>query len=308
LKRRLGKTTQAQPAPPPSQLFGTVERSTQEEPPHKKFKALFEESDPNRVGQTPSQADLPMSESLTQAETQGVTTQGRRSKASLVAVPEEEEESVAGVSVPPETQGRSQGVKRKAREVDDGDVEMGDEEAAARPVKRRAGREGVVQSQAAPEGTQATTGMNNAPSSRAFTNASSGTSGTQKSASAGAAPGKPDKDEAFLKAVASTKRGKKHEDEFDREFNNLRISKPDLQREEAAREWAVLDDFGDDGGVRGNFMVVVEMEVFRKDRARENVVRAGGERMDWEGRPDFKKFKKAGVFLLLRRRFLNYVS
>jgi hypothetical protein len=35
-----------------------------------------------------------------------------------------------------------------------------------------------------------------------------------------------DTDESFLKAVNSMKRGKKHEDDFDREFNQLRITKP----------------------------------------------------------------------------------
>ena len=101
-------------------------------------------------------------------------------------------------------------------------------------------------------------------------------------------------------AVASTKRGKKHEDEFDREFNNLRISKPDLQREETEKAWAVLDDFGDDRDVRGNFMVVVELDV--PERPRGPALRRGDEeRADWAGRPDFKKFKK------VRRAFLSMV-
>jgi hypothetical protein len=104
----------------------------------------------------------------------------------------------------------------------------------------------------------------------------------------GAAPGKPDTDAAFLKALASTKRGKKAEDQFDRQFNQLKISKPGLDKEE--EEWAVLEDFGDDRNVRGNFMVVVEMEVFRKEGGRP-----GGEvSVDWGQRPNFKKFKKVG--------------
>ena len=37
-----------------------------------------------------------------------------------------------------------------------------------------------------------------------------------------------DTDAAFLQALASTKRGKRREDDFDREFNNLRISKPEI--------------------------------------------------------------------------------
>jgi hypothetical protein len=104
-----------------------------------------------------------------------------------------------------------------------------------------------------------------------------------------------DKDVEFLKAVASRKRGKKTEDEFDREFNNLRISKPDVdaKREDDEAAWALLADFGDDSGLRGNFMVVVDIDVhatggFPVSRG----IRTKGSRPEWEGRADFKKFKK----------------
>ena len=105
--------------------------------------------------------------------------------------------------------------------------------------------------------------------------------------------GEPDRDDAFLKAVATTKRGKKTEDSFDREFNNLRISKPDLERGREDEEWKVLEDFGDDGDMRGNFMVVVEMPLYRDPGAgsREHLRRGEG-RMEWQGRPDFKKFRR----------------
>lgn len=124
----------------------------------------------------------------------------------------------------------------------------------------------------------------------------------------GAAPGQPDTDEAFLKAVASTKRGKRAEDTFDREFNNLRISRPELEAAPERDAWAVLDDFGDDRDVRGNFMLIVELDV--PERPRGPALRRGDEeRADWAGRPDFKKFKKVGWRRLLgwciRRAYLG---
>ncbi|TFY51930.1 hypothetical protein EVJ58_g10303, partial [Rhodofomes roseus] len=89
----------------------------------------------------------------------------------------------------------------------------------------------------------------------------------------------------------STKKGKRTEDTFDREFNNLRISKPELEKAQERDAWAVLDDFGDDRDLRGNFMVIVEMQVPDKPR-RLALVRGDEGRTDWAGRPDFKKFKK----------------
>jgi hypothetical protein len=117
---------------------------------------------------------------------------------------------------------------------------------------------------------------------------------TAKSTKAGAPPGKPDTDAAFLKALASTQRGRKHEDSFDREFNKLKISKPDLGREEHEEEWAVLADFGDDGNVRGNFMVVVEMDIFKKEQSGH---REG--KVEWEGKVNFKRFKVCWLFRIM---------
>jgi hypothetical protein len=115
----------------------------------------------------------------------------------------------------------------------------------------------------------------------------------------GAAPGKPDTDAAFLKAIASTRRGKKAEDKFDREFNNLKISKPEPeQQQEPEEEWGVLADFGDDTDLRGNFMVVVEMDVYKKDKGPDSQNSAINHVCS--GKPNFKKFKK------VRRSFLIY--
>lgn len=106
-----------------------------------------------------------------------------------------------------------------------------------------------------------------------------------------------DTDQSFLLAVASRKKSKRNaEDTFDREFNNLRISKPDPNRLQDATNnanyWEGHDDFLNDINVRGNFMRIVEMEV--KERIKRNEKRRGG-RSDWDGREDFKKFKKVRI-------------
>ena len=105
----------------------------------------------------------------------------------------------------------------------------------------------------------------------------------------GAETGKPDIDADFLKAIASTKKGKKKEDEFDRQFNELKISKPEIEDNEPEKEWAVLAEFGDDTGLRGNFMNVWEIEVFKE---KNGAGRVKERRVEWDGKPNFKKFKK----------------
>ena len=106
---------------------------------------------------------------------------------------------------------------------------------------------------------------------------------------------KLDVDTAFLKAVASTKKGKKKEDDFDRDFNNLRISRPELDRQD--EEWDVVDDFGKDTGIRGNFMVILEMDVPDS----RNCLQRRPAQSDWRGLPNFKKFKKVRLPLLVTK-------
>lgn len=130
---------------------------------------------------------------------------------------------------------------------------------------------------------------------------------TSKAATAASKPSssnnKLDTDENFLKAVNSMKRGKKHEDNFDREFNQLRITKPrnvnvdatgpgtDVP-ETAVAPWDTIDDFGDTG-IRGNFMIVVEMDIQRGASAKFAPPARNDDvtRPQWIGRPNFKKFK-----------------
>jgi hypothetical protein len=123
-----------------------------------------------------------------------------------------------------------------------------------------------------------------------------------------------DTDENFLKAVNSMKRGKKHEDDFDREFNQLRIAKPKKVDtvgsgtavaaaaavkgvpEAVVAPWDAIDDFGD-VGIRGNFMVVVEMDIQRGGSAKPALSARTNDAAhpEWTGRPNFKKFKTVRI-------------
>lgn len=290
----------------------------------KKFKTLFEASDPDKIAQSAMEEYKNMFRSQSPTQPESIAEYGTAgSSRGLAIVLEEEEESGTIPVGRRQTQGgegRSQALKRKANVDEDGDIEMGEEEGV-KNNKRRA-----VEGVDAVESTQGTRARTKPPSSSskssilkptssktqapkshssrpnstaATTTTTTTTTDTNRAGSTkptGAEPGKPDKDAAFLKAVASTKRGKKHEDAFDREFNNLRISKPDLDKEDELkrkqREYAILNDFGGEEDMRGNFMVVVEMEV--PERREGGFRRGGGEgvRNDWIGRPDFKKFKK----------------
>lgn len=279
-------------------ILAELSKALEEEisqPPLKKFKALFDESDPDHItpqnqsgsGVLDSQSGV-LLESQTQTQTaQGRSVRHRGAAMPLVAVPEEMEESEA--SVPP-----AGGAKRKSSAVE-GDVDnMNSQLVKRRAIENVNGVSQTTRSTSKPpstRGSQAPPHPQPPPSTPTSKPSSTVRKHMQKqSTSSGAEPGKHDTDAAFLKALASTKKGKKSEDQFDREFNNLRISKPDLQKEEQVKQWTVLEDFGDDGDLRGNFMVIVEMEV--PERGGRGLRRGEEERMDWVGKPDFKKFRR----------------
>ncbi|RPD58318.1 hypothetical protein L226DRAFT_536733 [Lentinus tigrinus ALCF2SS1-7] len=333
LKRRVGTQAQSagsQVFPPSSE---DVFVSEAQEPDYKRYKPLFDSYDPDKIAQMHpeeygSQQVVPVSgvESVTQFEpsasasvtfapdTEGTgrTGMGTTSRTrttvrsgmsgalgSLGPLMEEEEESTMG-SGPgtggvTQSQTQSRGTKRKTQEDEDGDEEMGDDDADVRPrTKRKTGDEGAQSSsetQRKPQPqkpvSQIVTRVDMAQS-HVHVKPRPPTKKEKEKEKAG-----PDRDDAFLKAVATTKRGKKTEDSFDREFNNLRISKPDLERDGQEEQWKVLDDFGDDGDMRGNFMVVVEMPLYRNPGAEtRDHLRRGEGRVEWQGRPDFKKFKR----------------
>jgi len=227
------------------------------------------------------------SQSQTQNETQSRAGRPLRGVgASSLAILREEEEEESQLST------AARGLKRRMESVTE-DVEMQavDDELNPSPseaVEPPPAKKRAVDNLNAVERSAPAVPTSNKPPSKAV---------TMDKAKQGAVAGKPDTDAAFLKAIASTKRGKKAEDSFDREFNNLKISKPGLvDNPEPEEEWAVLAEFGDDSGLRGNFMTVVEMDLYRKDdvSARQRTVNHS-----WDGIPNFKMFKKARIILCL---------
>ncbi|TFK25850.1 hypothetical protein FA15DRAFT_668017 [Coprinopsis marcescibilis] len=298
LKRRL-RSVSVDPEPQ------TVVEDTYKEPPLKKFKALFDASDPQHLQETESPAILEdtmdrfeettTSLSQTQSQTQSKTQRGGRIGAggfSLSALREEEEESMMGTSLVPN--GNDGTAKKRSLADIDEDVEMddiADPPLEEQPRKKRATEANRVVSGGA-NPTTAQSGTTSKPPSKAGTVGAKGAKGSKDAK--GADIGKPDEDVEFLKAIASTKKGKKREDEFDRDFNKLKIAKPDLNDGEPEKEWAVLADFGDDSRVRGNFMTICEMDVFKDKNGARIRARAGpvGDHPDWQGQPNFKKFKK----------------
>lgn len=119
----------------------------------------------------------------------------------------------------------------------------------------------------------------------------------------------PTQDTAFLQAISKA-RSKKSMDEMDKEFNNLRIPKPAVGKKGAAATKAGAEAQGDNGGngngnnrwegpdysvlndfhdeMRGNFIQVVKMDLFRKDGGKKVRV----EEEQGGGKPNYKKFKK----------------
>jgi len=242
------------------------------EPPLKKFKALFEESDPDRLV-----SSLP-------SEISGVTKE-HYSQPSPMQTDDSpvQERHLPNFDVDEASQSHavmeSRGTKRRAgtEGVDDGPGTPipTEHDSSVRPLKRRAVErdpKSVAEAHSQPSQTHG-----------------------------GADFGEPDTDKRFLTALASVKKGKKSEDSFDREFNNLRISKPDMEREVREQEWDLLDGLDDEHDVRGNFMLVVELDVCKKGvSAGRGTLRTG--RIEWEGKPDFKKFRRV-CFLCIWRLF-----
>ncbi|KAL5522140.1 hypothetical protein ACEPAF_1997 [Sanghuangporus sanghuang] len=232
------------------------------QPPLKRFKALFDETDPDRVASQMTNGGsggILDSQMFSQASGENGDQQNDANEPShppLVAIPEEEEGSQ---SLPVDST-----ANRENAEMDIDSVAPQTQPHVRPPPKA------------------------NGPTSQVQTQAFDSTQVHKRTGSrVGAAPGQHDTDAAFLQALASTKKGKRREDDFDREFNNLRISKPEQESDAQADDWKVLADFGDDSNIRGNFMVIVEMEVPEKrtESSREaSVAPSKG--------PDFKKFRK----------------
>jgi hypothetical protein len=264
-----------------------------EQPPLKKFKALFDASHPDRTGasafdenaleemQSTTLGGSSQTQSQSQAAGRATRSSGRGAKANLSSLREEEEETQSGAV----STGPQKGTKRPLEDAN-GDIEMDDTLMSEAGSGQHQAKKRAVENLNAVERTS----DNTSKSATADADSKPPSTVTVPMASKGGAPpGQPDKDAAFLKAIASTKRGKKAEDEFDRDFNKLKISKPDLVHAEPEKQWAILEEFGDETNLRGNFMAVVEMPVFNHgDRVRRKHDGA----VEWQGKPNYKKFRK----------------
>lgn len=108
----------------------------------------------------------------------------------------------------------------------------------------------------------------------------------------------PDRDDNFLIALASIKKGKRKEDQFDRDFNSLRIAKPSAESralDEMDIDQVVWDSLPKDMDLKGDFLVCIGSIVPRPSgEARRH--KEG--KPEWVGRPDFKKFKKVSYVWL----------
>ncbi|KAF8634326.1 hypothetical protein AX15_000986 [Amanita polypyramis BW_CC] len=229
----------------------------------KRHKTLYEDDKIQDMNVDEMYSQLPVS-LPTEASSETLSqTQTQRNFSGPVQAPllrplpvvHEEEEETQGTS------NTSRGIKRKAEVIYD--VEM---DIAISKKKKTLGETNAAEEQ--PRTTVQGTSSKPPSSAKMDTN-------------------KLDVDTAFLKAVASTKKGKKKEDDFDRDFNKLKIARPELERQE--EDWDVVDDFGNDTGIRGNFMVILEMDVPTKDHAQHRTVEMW---TDWQDVPNFKKFKK----------------
>ncbi|KAJ3922145.1 hypothetical protein F5877DRAFT_34405, partial [Lentinula edodes] len=267
-----------------------------EEPVLKKFKALFEATnDPEQADVLMSQlpvADEPPSQTQTQSETRvnsRKTTVTAHQTLDTISEDTQESQTTNSSSTNPK------GKKRKIA-ADNDDIISVEEALAPTASKSRSSSAAPPSKKRAIEKVNAVEPSSQKPSSTAKIVKASG-----------ALPGKPDTDPVFLKAVTSTKRGKKAEDDFDREFNKLKISKPELDRskENPEDQWAILDDFGNDRNIRGNFMVIVEMDVY-KDRFPDK--RAAANNPEWRGQPNFKKFNRVGSYNMSLIHFDNHLT
>jgi hypothetical protein len=244
-----------------------IDDAVEEEPPHKKFKALFEASDPHKIIFEGSQAFDAAYDNAVGTQNESIT-QTMRSPAFVAPKPlpvvAEEEESLSGPS---------QRAKAVAFEVPPRVEEDGGPSSQMPATQNRS--------------------KSKAPLSRQSSEPPRATAKSKKATDGGKHV--VDKDEAFLTAVASKKRGKKAEDEFDREFNKLRIAKPDLQRKE--QQWTDMGDF-DLPNIRGNFMVIVDLEVYKySDHYRKAVTNDTRDSANTNV-PNFKKFKKVSVMCI----------
>lgn len=240
-----------------------------------KHRQLFEETDPDRHFASQASNDLvPSINALTLAERVELAererlkgletaTQTRKRKVEQIIKEEEEDEP------PPETAESVTGTRSRASSRS--------RSIGPPPKKRPNIRQGTVELESVVE-------VEESHASAPITKS--------KAPVKSAKPTQVDKDAKYLTALASTRKGKKKEDAFDRDFNKLKIAKPRTDEIElddlnaAMIAWQAADI---DMNLRGNFMVcqptLVPREPTQAKRRKEG-------NPEWVGRPDFKKFKK----------------
>lgn len=262
-----------------------------DEPPLKKFRALFEGTeDPSTSAGASGHASF----AVTQTQPPTTQSQSQRPLApsvgtskgttQLSAVMELDEDGAEVSRELPLTAGTSAtGTKRRRDE--DGDVEMADAMPPPAAKKRK-----ETQTQA----SQAAVALSEKDKK-------GGAKG--KTGAVGGVLSAADKNDKVLTALASLKKGKRTEDNFDREFNALRISKPESDHERRAREEdEFFAHFDFEEGLRGKKCIEVREYVLpERQRAdgpeREASTGAGRGPLGmwkpaWEGAPNYKKFKK----------------
>jgi len=253
-----------------------------------KHRKLFEETDPERQLASQSQA-------------QGVLTQ--RSLMDMVEEADRQRsealEKVTSVSR-----------KRKAREAveNDREDERGDEtpskpaskissrgRSAAPPSKKRTLQKGP------PANMDAVTEMEEPPPALPPATLKS----SKKGPKATQGPRQLDTDETFLVALASMKKGKKKEEQTDRDFNSLKIAKPVIRNDDAEIDMLAWELLPKNMDIRGNFMVCMEnIQVREGTQSRRH--KYG--KPEWVGRPDFKKFCKVGSVYRIPPLGIHFVT
>lgn len=185
--------------------------------------------------------------------------------------------------------------KRKAREDDEASVVSLDVPVVASRSSSRAGSAVPPSKRRAPNRTesvalQTVVEEEGDPASTPVKTTQKSTKTKRGAKSTATTSSQIDTDDNYLKALASMKRGKKKEDQFDRDFNNLKIAKPSNDGlEELDVELMAWDLLPKDMDARGNFMVCVDnIEV----RQTGDIATRKEGRPEWRGRPDFKKFKQ----------------
>ncbi|QRV76500.1 hypothetical protein RhiJN_04515 [Ceratobasidium sp. AG-Ba] len=213
-----------------------------------------------------------------------------------------------GDNVPADPTTTTSGRKRKPADRDEGsDIEMaGPTQSKRREVAAESHEPTASGSDRGPghSHTQPNVGSNQSQPPAQSQSHLPGVTHTRAPGTRGAAPGAPDKDRALLDALANKDgdtnsaatsnkdESKKSSAAIDKEFANMRIAQENEEKEAASRkraeEMRIWEECERDVDVRGNFMVIELVDLVRRNRG----AAARSVNPAWQGRPDFKKFKK----------------